>query len=70
MNETELKNLILTYQKKVNDFLSQAIAFEARTLSLSQEVEVLKQQLVEKEQQLAKLSKPKRTTKNIDSEEF
>ena len=70
MNENEIKNLIVTYQKKVNDFLSQTIAMEAKVLTLTQQVESLASQLTEQENELVKLRKPKRTTKNIDSEAF
>ena len=70
MNETEIKNLIVTYQKRVNDFLSQTIAMEAKVLTLTQQVESLASQLTEQENELVKLRKPKRTTKNIDSEAF
>ena len=71
MNETELKNLILTYQKKINDFLSQTIAMEAKVLTLTQQVESLTAKVSEQEIELSNSkSKPKRTTKNIDSEAF
>ena len=70
MNESEIKNLIVTYQKRVNDFLSQSIAMEAKVLTLTQQVESLSSQLTEQENELVKLRKPKRTTKNIDSEAF
>jgi hypothetical protein len=70
MNENEIKNLIITYQKKVNDFLSQTIAMESKVLTLTQQVESLTSQLTEQENELVKLRKPKRTTKNIDSEAF
>ena len=70
MNESEIKNLIVTYQKKVNDFLSQSIAMEAKVLTLTQQVESLTSNITEQENELVKLRKPKRTTKNIDSEAF
>ena len=70
MNESEIKNLIVTYQKRVNDFLSQSIAMEAKVLTLTQQVESLTSKLTEQENELVKLRKPKRTTKNIDSEGF
>ena len=70
MNESEIKNLIVTYQKRVNDFLSQSIAMEAKVLTLTQQVESLTSKIAEQEDELVKLTKPKRTTKNIDSEAF
>jgi hypothetical protein len=36
MNETDYRNLILVYQQKVSDFLSQAIALEAKVMTLNQ----------------------------------
>jgi|TARA_B100000927_G_C16474174_1_gene472735 hypothetical protein len=68
MNENEIKNLIVTYQKKVNDFLSQSIAMEAKVLTLTQQVESLTSKITDQENELVKLRKPKRITKNIDSE--
>ena len=68
MNESEIKNLIVTYQKKVNDFLSQSIAMEAKVLTLTQQVESLTSKITDQENELVKLRKPKRITKNIDSE--
>ena len=70
MNESEIKNLIVTYQKRVNDFLSQSIAMEAKVLTLTQQVESLSSKIAEQEDELVKLRKTKRTTKNIDSEAF
>jgi hypothetical protein len=68
MNENEIKNLIVTYQKKINDFLSQSIAMEAKVLTLTQQVESLTSKITDQENELVKLRKPKRITKNIDSE--
>jgi|TARA_Y100000015_G_scaffold14952_1_gene14371 hypothetical protein len=70
MNELEIKNLIVIYQRKLSDFLSQSIAMEAKVLTLTQQVESLTSKLTEQENELVKLRKPKRTTKNIDSEGF
>ena len=49
MNESEIKNLIVTYQKRVNDFLSQSIAMEAKVLTLTQQVESLTSKIDKKE---------------------
>ena len=59
MNETEIKNLIAAYQKKSGELLAQTIALDARVMTLSNTVSEL-------EEELAKLKKPKRTTKNTE----
>jgi|TARA_R100000030_G_C3201090_1_gene110918 hypothetical protein len=61
MNETEIKNLIAAYQKKSGELLAQTIALDARVMTLSNTISELEEELV-------KLKKPKRTTKN--TEEF
>jgi predicted nucleic acid-binding Zn-ribbon protein len=74
MNETDYRNLILVYQQKVSDFLSQAIALEAKVLTLNQNVEILKKKIQEQEVELEKLSTKKKTTTqkvdNLSAEEF
>ena len=74
MNETDYRNLILVYQQKVSDFLSQAIALEAKVLTLNQNVEILKKKVQEQEVELEKLSTKKKTTTqkvdNLSAEEF
>jgi hypothetical protein len=68
MNETDYRNLILVYQQKVSDFLSQTIALEAKVMTLNQNVEILKKKVQEQEVQLEKLStKKKTTTQKVDN---
>ena len=43
---------------------------KAKVLTLTQQVESLTSKISEQEDELVKLRKPKRTTKNIDSEAF
>ena len=59
MNETEIKNLIAAYQKKSGELLAQTIALDARVMTLSNTISELEEELV-------KLKKPKRTTKNTE----
>lgn len=63
MNEQELKNLIVVYQQKLNETISQNIALEARLLNGNQKIEALNQKIIELEQK-----KSVRTNKK--SEEF
>jgi len=74
MNETDYRNLILVYQQKISDFLSQAIALEAKVMTLNQNVEILKKKVQEQEVELEKLSTKKKTTTqkvdNLSAEEF
>lgn len=63
MNEQELKNLIVVYQQKLNETISQNIALEARLLNGNQKIEALNQKIIELEQK-----KTVRTNKK--SEEF
>ena len=68
MNETDYRNLILVYQQKISDFLSQAIALEAKVMTLNQNVEILKKKVQEQEAELEKLStKKKTTTQKVDN---
>ena len=72
MNETDYKNLIITYQQKSFDLFSQVVALEAKQVTLSQ----LVKELTEKVEDLnKKLERKNRGTKkqiaaNIDSKEF
>ncbi len=72
MNETDYKNLIVTYQQKSFDLFSQVVALEAKQASLNQ----LVKELTEKCEDLSKkLERKNRGTKkqiaaNIDSEQF
>ena len=72
MNETDYKNLIITYQQKSFDLFSQNVALEAKQTTLSQ----LVKDLTEKVEDLTKkLERKNRGTKkqiaaNIDSEKF
>ncbi len=72
MNETDYKNLIVTYQQKSFDLFSQVVALEAKQASLNQ----LVKELTEKVEDLSKkLERKNRGTKkqiaaNIDSQQF
>ena len=72
MNETDYKNLILTYQQKSFDLFSQVVALEAKQATLTQ----LVKELTEKVEDLnKKLERKNRGTKkqivaNIESEKF
>ena len=72
MNETDYKNLILTYQQKSFDLFSQVVALEAKQATLNQ----LVKELTEKVEDLnKKLERKNRGTKkqivaNIESEKF
>ena len=72
MNETDYKNLILTYQQKSFDLFSQVVALEAKQSTLNQ----LVKELTEKVEDLnKKLERKNRGTKkqivaNIESEKF
>ena len=70
MNETEIKNLLAIYQKRVSDFLSQSIALEARTLTLSQEIESLRKQISEQETLIQSLKQKSTTKRSSKTEEF
>ena len=72
MNETDYKNLIVSYQQKSFDLFSQVVALEAKQVSLNQ----LIKELTEKVEDLSKkLERKNRGTKkqiaaNIDSQQF
>ena len=72
MNETDYKNLIITYQQKSFDLFSQVVALEAKQVTLSQLVKDLTAKV---EELTKKLERKNRGTKkqiaaNIDSKEF
>ena len=72
MNETDYKNLIITYQQKSFDLFSQVVALEAKQVTLSQLVKDLTAKV---EELTKKLERKNRGTKkqiaaNIDSREF
>ena len=72
MNETDYKNLIVTYQQKSFDLFSQVVALEAKQVTLSQLVKDLTAKV---EELTKKLERKNRGTKkqiaaNIDSKEF
>lgn len=64
MSEQELKNLIIVYQQKLNETMSQNIALEARLMNLNQTIESLNKKISE----LSKDNTNKKTTKK--PEEF
>ena len=47
MSEQELKNLIVVYQQKLNESMSQNIALEARLMNANQIIEVLNKKVTE-----------------------
>jgi hypothetical protein len=47
MSEQELKNLIVVYQQKLNETMSQNIALEARLMNANQMIELLNKKVVE-----------------------
>jgi peptidoglycan hydrolase CwlO-like protein len=63
MNEQEIKNLLAVYQQKINDFLAQTIAFEARLMNSNQLIEALNKKINELNEEIEKLKKPKRGSK-------
>lgn len=70
MNETDFRSLLMVYQQKCGDMLSQVIALEAKMLVANQKIEFLT-----KENEALKVegtkTRKKTTTKTvIDSEEF
>jgi len=72
MNENDYKSLIIVYQQKSNDFLSQLIAAEAKLLISNQTVDTLKKKISEQESELSKLMNKKKPQQKtvLDSEEF
>ena len=51
MSEQELKNLIIVYQQKLNDFMAQNIALESRLIGANQINEALNKRLLELQEQ-------------------
>lgn len=47
MSEQELKNLIVVYQQKLNETMSQNIALEARLMNANQTIELLNKKVME-----------------------
>lgn len=47
MSEQELKNLIVVYQQKLNESMSQNIALEARLMNANQIIEALNKKVLE-----------------------
>jgi hypothetical protein len=64
MSEQELKNLIVVYQQKLNETMSQNIALEARLMNANQMIELLNKKVVE----LSEENSTKKTSKK--SEDF
>jgi len=63
MEEQDYKYLILTYQQKTIDFLSQIIASESRIRKLTDMVESLNSQILNQQNEIERLSqKPKRNS--------
>ena len=72
MNETDYKNLIISYQQKSFDLFSQVVALEAKQVTLSQLVKDLTAKV---EELTKKLERKNRGTKkqiaaNVDSQQF
>ena len=47
MSEQELKNLIVVYQQKLNESMSQNIALEARLMNANQSIDILNKKVLE-----------------------
>ena len=47
MSEQELKNLIVVYQQKLNESMSQNIALEARLMNANQVIDTLNKKVLE-----------------------
>ena len=69
MNEQDYKYLLVTYQQRCVDMLSQAISFEAKIKQLNDVVEMLNKKITEQQTEIDKLKKPKRYTKST-TEDF
>jgi chromosome segregation ATPase len=63
MNEQEIKNLLTVYQQRVSDLTAQTIALEARLMNSNQLIEALNKKVIELNEEIEKLKKPKRGTK-------
>ena len=68
MDEQDYKYLILTYQQKIFDILSQFIASEAKVKKLMDINENLSKEVAQQKEELQKLSA--KTKKNTKEEEF
>ena len=68
MDEQDYKYLILTYQQKIFDILSQFIASEAKVKKLMDINENLSREVAQQKEDLQKLSS--RAKKNIKENEF
>jgi len=68
MDEQDYKYLILTYQQKIFDILSQFIASEAKVKKLMDINENLSKEVAQQKEELQKLSL--RAKKNIKGDEF
>jgi len=68
MDEQDYKYLILTYQQKIFDILSQFIASEAKVKKLMDINESLSKEIAQQKEELQKLSA--KTKKNTKEEEF
>ena len=62
MSEQELKNLIVVYQQKLNETMSQNIALEARLLNANQTIELLNKKVME----LSEENSNKKTSKKTE----
>jgi len=68
MDEQDYKYLILTYQQKIFDILSQFIASEAKVKKLMDINENLSKEVAQQKEELQKLSL--KAKKNIKGDEF
>ena len=72
MNETDYKNLIITYQQKSFDLFSQVVALEAKQSTLNQLVKELTEKVEDLTKKLERKSKgtKRQIAENIESEKF
>lgn len=73
MNENDYRSLILVYQQKSADLLSQVVAFEAKMMVLNQKFEAQSKELNELKKEVENLrTKTKKTQPKtvIDAEGF
>lgn len=61
MSEQELKNLIIVYQQKLNEFLAQNIALEAKLLGTNQIIDALNKKVAELQKQQTSKTTSKKT---------
>ena len=62
MSEQELKNLIVVYQQKLNESMSQNIALEARLMNANQIIDALNKKVLE----LSEENSSKKTNKKTE----